>query len=46
MGVKRTTILEILDLIMARRHQAIEKVNSSIVLKNANCELPWLLQLS
>lgn len=32
-GVKRTTILEILNLTMAKRYQAIEKVDFGIVLK-------------
>lgn len=46
-GVKRTTVLEMLNLIMTKRHQAIEETEYWYYLgKNANCELPWLLQFS
>lgn len=46
-GVKRTTVLKMLNLIMTKRHQAIEETEYWYYLgKNANCELPWLLQFS
>lgn len=32
-GIKRTRILEMFNLIIAKKHQAIEKVDFSIVLK-------------